>query len=105
MTCNGLEGKPIDPFRPPVQRSGTGYLPGEVPSLESVVYGVLGHESLRRALILKLLLLYREELAEVGEAFTERVRGYVEGSLRPWAEPAAMEANTGAREARDLHIR
>lgn len=102
MRCNGLGGRPIDPFRPSVQRLGEGWLPGEAPSVESVVYGVLGHRQLRRALILKLLILYREEMAEIGEAFTERVRGYLDGTLRPWAEPAALETNTGPREARDV---
>lgn len=69
-----------------MKREGDGWRPGVVPSTESVVRGVLQDRGLRRALMLKFLLLHREELAEVGEAFTERVRGYLDGSLRPWAE-------------------
>lgn len=82
---NGDDAPAADPFRPTMKREGAEWRPGIVPSTQSVVRGVLQNRELRRALILKLLILHREEMEEVGQGFTDRVRGYLDGTLRPWS--------------------
>lgn len=90
--ANGRPGCSSDPFRPPLHRDGEEWHPGPPPTEDAVIRGILGDEGLRRALILKLLISHREEMEEVGQAFTDRVRGYLDGTLRPWSlSPSGTE--------------
>lgn len=91
----------VDPFRPVIlDRGRTGTIERIPVGFDQVVDGILAHQSLRRAVLEQCAKRHIEEYRAVGNDLVSRLSGYIDGTLRPWAQGKDEESGGDSGGAR-----